>query len=86
MQSILFDIKIYLELEFFHQKLLVFFLCGLKLFHGQNMDLPEILFIILIIVMIFSYCGFHLALRFCGPKSRHYQDSKILNSGHSDGN
>ena len=55
-------------------------------FYGQNMDLPEILFIILIIVMIFSYCGFHLALRFCGPKSRHYQDSKILNSGHSEGN
>ena len=36
--------------------------------------------------MIFSYCGFHLALRFCGPKSRHHQDSKILNSGNSEGN
>ena len=55
-------------------------------FYGQNMDLPEILFIILIIVMIFSYCGFHLALRFCGPKSRHHQDSKKLNSGNSEGN
>ena len=45
------------------------------------MDLPEILFIILIIVMIFSYCGFHLALRFCGPKSRHHKDSKKLIDG-----